>query len=161
MKRPPIIRNADSRDLGFVIGSWRDSFKQSKWAGVIPNNLYDDVMKELITGLLARGSSVAVALNPADINHLIGFICWERPAGFHYPILHYIYIISAWRGTGLAQTMLLEAGIAPGRRFYCTARTDDGRKVTGGIFDPRIARRKDPPRVAGIGVPKIVKKEQS
>lgn len=139
------LRGADKGDLGFIFGTWRDTFRESQWAGVIPNHLYRETMDETIRGLLARGAKVLVATNPSDASHLVGFVCYEAPSD-HPPVLHYIFVKDAFRGYGAGKQLLERAGFDRQLPFHYTHRTTLlTRRVKGGQFSPAIARRKEAP----------------
>lgn len=140
------LRGADpTLDLGFIFGTWRDTFRESQWAGVVPNHLYRDTMDEMIRGLLTRGAKVMLATNPSDNSHLVGFICYETPLD-HPPVLHYLFVKDAFRGYGAGKQLLERAGFRRDLAFHYTARTYLGsRRIKGGQFSPAIARRKEAP----------------
>ena len=110
----------DNEDhVKFVVSGWLDSYRRSRWAGVIPNNLYRSVTLDCIHQLLARGMRV-VLLESRKIGTFVGFIAFEQS---ETPVLHYIYVkkVLQKRPELPAARMLLEyAGFSKETEFLYT-----------------------------------------
>ena len=66
------FRVAVPADLPFIYDAWLSSFRDSKWAGVVPNNEYRPTYTKTINDLLRRGMVVTLAVADNDPNHLLG-----------------------------------------------------------------------------------------
>lgn len=91
-------------ELKFVLDSWSNSFKKSKYAGCIPNNLWASVSRTSITQLLSRQlCDVLVALSPTSDGSrglVMGYIVGEPG------ILHWVYTKKNFRRLGIGKTLL-------------------------------------------------------
>lgn len=131
----------DSDDEKFVYDYWLKSFRDSPWAGNIPNNQYAAVMSDGIRQLLARGAKLHLAVNTDNSDQFLGFICHEQTARGDR-VLHYVCVKDILRGNGIAKALLAQAGIDPKKRFYYTYRTKLFAKAFPmGSHEPSIQRR--------------------
>lgn len=94
------FRESKPADLSLVFDSWMRSWRTSKWAGVIPNNLYFDTMRTLIEDLLARGAKVTVAVHDENPDLILGWACYEVKE--NRTVLHYIYVKDVYVGSSFA-----------------------------------------------------------
>ncbi len=137
-----IIRNARQQDMDRVVRQWLTSFRNSPWAGPIPNNLYFSVYSETIRQLLTRGAKVLVACNADKPDHLVGFVCTE-----HTPrdnILHYVFIRPMYRENGIASLLLETAGIPKGSPYVYTFKHLGIKQLPpGGRYMRELACRKE------------------
>lgn len=104
-------------DLDYVIGSWLDSWRVSKFAGTIPNHLYAETQRTLIEDLIARGAVIVVADTGRVLKNgkplILGFACGEVKD--NKTVAHYVVTKDPYRGRGI-EDALLEAlpGSKPG-----------------------------------------------
>ncbi len=91
------LRDSKPADLSLVFDSWMRSWRSSKWAGVIPNNLYFETMRTLIEDLITRGAKITVAAHQDDPDLILGWACYEIKEG--RTVLHYLYIRDAYVGS--------------------------------------------------------------
>ena len=129
---------SNQSDRSFVVDPWLKGWKRSPFAGIIPNNLFNQVFFESINQLLERGMEVHI-LESVDPENQIGFVAFERAS---VPVLHYVYVKPVLRGMGFFPR-LLEAADASERPFLYTYRTPDCRKFRNGSHCPALARRKN------------------
>lgn len=120
---------------------WLSSFRNSRWSGVVPNNLYRKVYAESIRQLLARGARIEVACFADKPELIVGFICYEHTKRDR--ILHYVFVRSNYRGNGIARALLTQAGIPKGTSFVYTYRTPDSTFFVGGKHMPELAKRRE------------------
>lgn len=137
-------RPATPKDLEYIRSTWLSSYRTSPYAGVVPNNLFDDVYGETITQLILRGMRFVVVANPADPSLLLGWLAYEvshapPPYRDEY-VVHYLFVKPAYRRLGVASQALASVGIAG--PFFYTFRTSNSKFLKGGVFRPEIARRK-------------------
>jgi len=104
-------------EVAFVYDAWLQSWRQSKYAGVIPNHLYYDTQRTAIAELAARGATFLVA----ELNgELLGFACGEEKDG--KTVLHYIYVKDAFLRKGVEERLLAALpGSKPGWITYALA----------------------------------------
>ncbi len=127
-----------------VVKQWLNSYMKSPWAGVIPQDMYYEVMGRSVGGLFARGTQVAVARDAGATGLLLGWAAYERtPSDV---VLHYLYVKPHFRGQGFGIARELLTHINPqGLTLAYTFRTHDARKLRNAKYLPGIARRKAPP----------------
>jgi hypothetical protein len=136
------IRSASPADLEYVLSTWISSYRNSPWAGTIPNNLFDSVCTETFNQLLLRGMQVAVCSNPANPEQLLGWLAYEREGGLGSALcVHHAFTKPLFRRLGIISQLLATVG-AEGPFFY-THRTVSSQYLKHGIYRPEIARRKD------------------
>lgn len=70
-------------------------------------------LRDRFSGLWLRAQFVLV-VDPDDAQHILGWICHEGP------VLHYTYVKAAYRGQGLARSMIAAAGLAAASRLMAT-----------------------------------------
>lgn len=126
----------------FVVSSWLSSYRKSKYAGVVPNNLFKAVYTEAIKQLYDRGAKVVLAVNPAYPDQILGWLCHERTSD-DKPVVHSMFIKSRYRQPqfGLAEALFTAAEINPAELFYYTFRTDAPLPYPRARYTPEIARR--------------------
>lgn len=157
---------AKPSDLDFVVASWLDSYQSSYSAGLVQMNDWRAVMDPQIRKVLARpGVELYVARNPEADPDLRcdahGWLACER--GFKHrtrkmisgrwkstweqsdrPLVHYIYVKSAYRKRGIARGLFRAAEIDPIWPFYFTCKTpivrDLMRVAPGAEWNPLFAR---------------------
>lgn len=96
-----------------VFDSWLKSWRTSKWAGVIPNNLYFEVQRTLIEDLLARGCHLKIAYPEGRPDIILGWVCAEEKEG--KTVLHYLYTKDPFIGLGIPDLLLAALpGAKPG-----------------------------------------------
>lgn len=139
---PIELREADEDDQRFWAGTWEDTYRNSRWAGTIPNHLYRDVQRVAMRQLTARpGTRVTLAHAPGDPDALLGYVVHERLPD-DSPVVHYLYVKDPFREGRIATQLLLGT---VGRRFRYTHRTDAARRFSKPgwevSYEPGIARR--------------------
>lgn len=103
------FRDHRDADINLVLNSWLKTLHKSIGRAFhknIPPGIYFPQMQEKIKAIIAR-SSLLIASNPNDEDHVFGWICYERPA-----VVHYIYVKQPYRRFGLAQAIFNKAEIA-------------------------------------------------
>ena len=139
-----VFRDPVPADVPFILDSWIRSFRESPWAGCVPNNQFYDVTRSAIEGLLERGAKLVVACSRVDSDQILGWACTEKVRGGD--AAHFVYVKDPYRRRGLA-TELLNHGTAnpqaQDRKFY-TFRTRCASYFSrhGWVHEPAIARRK-------------------
>ncbi len=132
------LRDSKPADLSLVFDSWMRSWRSSKWAGVIPNNLYFDTMRTLIEDLITRGAKITIAAHEENPDLILGWACYEIKEG--RTVLHYLYIRDGYVGSSQdIADKLLEAtpGDKPGFVTFKMQHKD----LKSWTHAPEIARR--------------------
>src|SRR5574342_995836 len=129
-------------DVAFILSTWLSSYRDSPWAGVIPNNLYEATYTQTIQQLCARGAVLTVVHSPMDPNHLVGWACTEVTRKGE-PVVHFVFVKPDLRQNGIATAALASVGINHRDHFAYTFRTRDAIYFDGGMYAPMIARRKN------------------
>lgn len=97
-------------DSKLVYDSWLNSWRTSRYAGVVPNNLYYDTTRAAIAGLIARGATVLMAEYKGE---LLGYICGEVKDG--KTVHHYTYVKDPFLRRGVEEALLARLpGTKPG-----------------------------------------------
>lgn len=136
------IRPAAPGELPFVFESWAGTYKRSKSAGCIPNDMFEAVTFRAIEQLLGRGMEVLVLAARSHPDVILAWVAYERDQRKAQPIVHYIFTRDGFRRRGLATTMLARIGAGPGTKFLYTHQTPFARYFPQGHWEPGIARRK-------------------
>lgn len=106
------IRPGCASDLPYVMDTWLNEWRTSKYAGVIPNHLYYETQRTLIEDLLGRGASVVIAQDPAD-GRISGWAVGELKTDT--AVVHYLYVRSGSQPRGLVQSLISRLpGAKPG-----------------------------------------------
>ena len=135
-----IVREASAEDLNFIYDSWFKSWRGCKYAGVIPNNRYYDLMRETVENLVGRGAKLLVAV---CAGRLLGFVCFEHTTDGK-SVVHYIYVKDPYFKFGVGELLrdeafpgLVEPGFMTFKSPIVMKYFDDFKHC------PEIARRKD------------------
>ena len=148
-------RQAEEDDMRFVRHSWVESYRTSHYAGPIPMSMYFKVYHDVVKNLMERdGVKTMIAYHKEHPSQIFGFCCYEK--GYTLPLVHYIYVKSAFRqlpgvddsfDEGIATMLLEECGIDPTNPHYYTFKTgvwaflaSRGNPFSGGIFKPLLTR---------------------
>lgn len=151
----PYLRAPIPADLGYIRSTWLSSYRTSPYAGVVPNNLYDDVYSATIDQLILRGLQFVVVANPAAPELLIGWLAFEPgPTGSQLPastpVVLFGFVKPTYRRLGVMSQLLASIGIRGSTSFFYVFRTACSKYFRGGKYRPEIGRRralgKSPPR---------------
>lgn len=101
-------------ELKFILDSWTSSYRNSKYAGTVPNNLWQEVQRSTIVQLMTRPACrTTVALTPLpDIPSKYNIPEYRgrgRVMGYSVAepgILHWIYTKKDYRRLGVAKSLL-------------------------------------------------------
>lgn len=85
----------------FIRDSWLKSFRDSPWAGCVPNNLYWPTYTEAVEQLASESRVVAV-VSKDDPDTIVAWICAEPQKG----IVHYAFVKHRFRQMGLLRLLL-------------------------------------------------------
>lgn len=138
----PFIRPPTLADERYIRATWVSSYRNSPWAGTIPNNLFDSVCAETYAQLILRGMSLRVCSNPANPEQLLGWIAFEAAADGSVCV-HHAFTKPLFRQLGINSHLLAAAGVTEGASFFYTHKTQSSRFLKGGKYRPEIARRRD------------------
>lgn len=136
------IRAAKGTDAALILETWVGTYRNSPWAGVIPNNRFNEVTEDAIKQLLLRGSQIDCAVDAANPQHVVGYVVHEKTR-LGEPVVHYLFVKDLYRRQGLARQLLEHAGIDPSAKFFYTFKTPFAKYFRGGRYVPAIARRKE------------------
>ncbi len=129
-------------EFSFIFDSWAKAFRASKWAGCIPNNLYDQVSRACASEIIDRGARVTVAVEVGEDGkrRIVGYSVSEP----RRRILHWLYVKRDLRGLGVGKRLLNEVlgtGTADGWTYSHKTNASD-RFLRGMCWDPTSARVK-------------------
>lgn len=139
----PHIDGPRPADLAYVRQTWLLAYRNSPWAGAVPNNLFQDVYTQAIDQLLFRGAKLLTIRNPANPEQLVAWCCYEVTPK-HDVVIHFSFTKPTYRRLGACKSLLqtvLDGSDAD--RFFYTFRTPNARFFPNGTFRPEIARRRD------------------
>lgn len=112
------IRKGVPGDFNFIISTWLRSFKHSSYfAKRIRNSIFYLFHHEVVSRILGLHQTLTyIACDPLDVNVIYGYMV----VGKHdeNPLLHYVYVKSAFRRLGIANTLLKEAGLDPDKLVF-------------------------------------------
>jgi hypothetical protein len=83
-------------EMPFIYSSWLKSNRKSPMTADVRNDVYFSYHHRLIERLVERGATIQVAKSEGVI---VGWICSEGP------VLHYVYVKSAFRDFGVAKKL--------------------------------------------------------
>lgn len=127
-------------EFKYILDTWISSYRDSPWAGCIPNNVFPFVTEAAIKQLLERGAQLRVAYNPERETQLLGWMCTETTRTGEN-VIHYAFTKSDFRKIGVFSSLKNASGITG--RFAYTYRTRDSKYIaTNAVYAPMIARRK-------------------
>lgn len=127
------IRPFAASDVNFVFDTWLNSWRVSKYAGVVRNCSYYTETRSLIEDLLARGMKVAVADAGST---LLGFVAYEVKDG--EAVVHYLWVKSPYLNLPIADRLL---DAIPARRPGMFTFHNRRLEKAGWKHVPEIARR--------------------
>lgn len=104
-----IVRPWREGESGFVYDSWLNSWRTSRYAGVIRNCDYYDTTRNVIDELIGRGATLLLAELDGE---LLGFVCAESKDG--KVVHHYTYVKDPFLRKGVEERLLRELGGQPG-----------------------------------------------
>ena len=130
-------------DLDYIRQSWMTAYRNSPWAGAVPNNLYTEVYTQAIDQLLFRGAKLLTIRNPANPEQLLAWTCYEILPK-HDVVIHFSFTKPTYRRLGACKSLLRTIcdDLNTDQYFY-TFRTPNARFFPKGTFRPEIARRRD------------------
>lgn len=135
-------RTARKEDVNFIFDSWLKSWRKSKYAGVIPNNLYYSTYRSTIENLVARGAELTVACPENNDDHILGWICHEKTSD-SFAVIHYLYVKDPFMKQGIDGLLLdCVGGSKPGFYTFNYAQVANVCRKDGWRWTPEIARRK-------------------
>jgi ribosomal protein S18 acetylase RimI-like enzyme len=99
-----ILDAPTSDELKFVLDSWSSSFRASKYAGCVPNNIWEETHRRSMTQLMTRSNCrTVVALTPTSDGSR------GRIAGYSVSepgVLHWLYVKKDYRRLGVGRLLL-------------------------------------------------------
>jgi hypothetical protein len=98
-----MLRAPTPDDTNFVIKSWMESSHASDFAVYIPDDIWYDKHKKVITNLIER-SLISVLCDTEDPTHMLGFTVYEIIEDVL--ILHFLYIKYPYRNFGFSKQIL-------------------------------------------------------
>lgn len=138
----PHIRVPTPSDERYIKQTWVSSYRNSPWAGTIPNNLFESVCAETYSQLILRGMSLRVCSNPANPEQLLGWLAYETSPNGDV-VVHHAFTKPLFRQLGIMSQLLASAGVEEGASFFYTHKTQSSKYLKGGKYRPEIARRKE------------------
>lgn len=158
-------RPATKSDLRLVVDSWVSSYRTAHAAGMIAMDDWREVMCAQVQKVLDRpGVEVLVAYKPGESPPLdvYGWLALEREYRIsatvrersrwgrrrmvqgRCPLVHYVYVLDAFREKGVARGLFRKAGVDPAKEFLYSCKTGFVSKLLPKIplakWRPLIAR---------------------
>lgn len=140
--------------MGFVLDTWIDSYRTSHAAGLAPMDEYERTYRSWLTTIISRPARVLVAFSPGAEQgaDLCGWICYELdaraparmmrsydemrrerlarenmvPVG---PLVHFVYVLQAYRNHRIARGLFGAAGIDLARPFVASCKTGTSSQI--------------------------------
>jgi hypothetical protein len=132
-----LVRDAKREDVPLVFDSWMKSWRVSKYAGVISNNLFFSTTRANIEHLIARGATIKVACLESDPDCILGWVCFEHIDDNH--CVHYVYVKDPYLTKGVGETLAAQLPESGFYSYRCSQMEDFFPKYR---WVPEIARRK-------------------
>lgn len=120
--------------------SWLKTWRESPWAGCIPNHMFRDVTRTMIEELVLSGSTYTVACLAARPDRILGWLLHgTSPDG--KAVAHCVYVKDPYVTRGVPELLAsAPAGTKPG--FYTHRTRQMARCFPDYKHAPEIARRK-------------------
>lgn len=113
-------------DRNYVLASWLEDFRGSRWARAIGGAYYQGHAK--VVSKLLDNASVMLCVWDSAPDYILGWACTGPGA-----IVHYCYVRNDWRGKGIAKMLL---GPFIGKTCQVTHVKLDKRLPDGWILNP-------------------------
>ena len=137
------FRAIDPSEVNLVLDSWARSFRNSDYAGTVPNHLWYPTVRETVASLISRGAKLEAVVVGGRV---WAWLCYEhKPSGDATDVvLHYGYTKDPFRRQGLMRQLVARALDSCAGSVFYTHRTRHSRYMVpkSAIFAPEIARRK-------------------
>jgi GNAT superfamily N-acetyltransferase len=107
MDLPLIIRPFEEKDRAFIEGTWKRivlSQPQYRWLKNIRLQSVGYVWLNKLIPLVIESSTLTVAANPEDSEHILGWACTKPPL-----IVHCLFVRPRYRRLGIARRLLRDA----------------------------------------------------
>lgn len=150
-----VYRHATEPDLGFCVETFLDSYRDSHAAGLVPMDVWHEVMRPVWTRILSRpGVAIHVAAWAGEddgVADLAGWIAVER--GYEVsrsvqrfgkrcrrlvvakqPLVLYVFVKQLYRESGIARGLFAAAGVDPAAPFRHATKT-------AVMSDPKLAAK--------------------
>lgn len=114
---PVTFRDAEPRDLGFIVGHWLDSRYYGPPSIAVRRGEYKRRERPIIDALVRDGLTIVACDPDSDGEILYGFACGSADA------LHYVFARQTRRRGGLGTALLhelLARGVVPSVHTYTT-----------------------------------------
>lgn len=147
----------DENLLKAVRATWAGLYRESDYAGTVPNNLFREVFYHSFNQLYERGMRVKTLVSPDFPDKFIAFIAYEHGrtsenAGMKItPVVHFLFTDHSVGGRGISRYMLRKVlGVNKDEKFYYTHRIQKRRAADTALyyFDRRKAERYYVPGIA-------------
>lgn len=107
MSDPVLVRPARESDVGYIVGTWRDSYASAPAVAGADRDAYRAEVARIVSRLRATPeATLRVACDREDEDTLVGF------AAFTGSTLHYVYVRGDMRQMGIAKRLIEGATIA-------------------------------------------------
>ena len=103
MEMPVEIRTGVAEDVPLILNSWMKAHRESDECKFLDYTLYHKMFRPILVNILSR-SSVIVAHNPEDVNHIYGYAVVEYVDTD--TVLHYCYSKYTFRRFGVCRQLL-------------------------------------------------------
>lgn len=169
------IRPARDGDWSFIVHSFIETYAMSHYGGPFNENEMWAAYIPVVERLRKRPTlRVSVACSTENDDQILGYLLCEV-SGI-WPVLHFAYVKSLFRGLGVLKALLDAIGIDLGKPFYHTCQTRHWVNVRnrrlrrgqgfGGTFDPNFIRHEpdgehNGPAQSRIAIGALQKRDQS
>lgn len=140
-----ITRPGREQDAPFIFNSWLRSYRRSKAAQQVGNDVYYAQHHKCIERTLQRASTQVLVAVPAALGEsdtICGYIVTERvPGADKALVVHYVYVKETFRRLGLAKGMLQAAGWGTDTvclHTHLTAHAEAATMKYGLIYNPYL-----------------------
>lgn len=93
------------REKPLLYNAWLKSYGKSSEARRMSSKVYFQNYTKIIDGIL-EDCYVAFALNPDDLDQILGFVAFSYDEDINLTVIHYVYVKEAFRKLGLAKKLM-------------------------------------------------------
>jgi ribosomal protein S18 acetylase RimI-like enzyme len=126
-QQPFRIRKADASDRAYVLRSWFEGARSTRWARDVGQLFFSEHGK-MLESILDRATT-RVAHVPGEDAAILGFAVFELKSPF---VLHWVHVRRFVRGQGIARALVGDLGDT----VHCSHWPSDGRAPANYRYNP-------------------------
>ena len=91
-------------DIDFIMDSWTNLMYRQGYNNFVPREFFKERQYALIVNLLKRGARCYIACEKGNMEHPLGYICYETVKDLN--VVHMLYVRQLFRRNGLGEKLM-------------------------------------------------------